>query len=138
MRGLDDWSMIRSGMTLVPFSQDLNRFLLILKKPAAKSYKVAWGSESKTYSSTELARGVNLAQDFPVNPFWPAFRKVDEAVAAKQAYETKQIKELFRSKEAKANMEAVVAKSEQERPPLVAKIREAFTPVTHTIRIEPL
>jgi hypothetical protein len=34
-------------------------------------------------------------------------------------------------------MEAVVAQTEKEREPLVAAIREAFVPVTHTLKIVP-
>lgn len=129
-------SSLRSAMTLVPFNQELNRFVLMTKKGRANRYKVTWGAETKTYSAEQLAKGVNLAEDFPVNPFSEAFAAVDKAVAAKQSYETKQIKQVFRSPEAKADMEAVVAKTEAERAPLVAAIKTAFAPVTHTIRVE--
>jgi hypothetical protein len=61
---------------------------------------------------------------------------VDSAVAAKQAYETKQIKQMFHGPEGKADMEAVAAKTESEREPLAQAIKAAFAPVTHTIRIE--
>src|SRR5262249_12794919 len=84
-------SSIRSGTTLVPFDQELNRLTLVVQNGKAKSYKVTWGSESKTFSAEQLARGVNLAAEFLLNPFSEAFAKVDAAVAAKQAYETKQI-----------------------------------------------
>ena len=63
---------------------------------------------------------------------------MDAAVAAKQAYETKQIKQSFRSPEAKTDMEGVAARTEREREPLAAAIRAAFVPVTHTIKIEPI
>ncbi len=129
---------IRSAMTLIPFNQDLNR--LILKASNVKtgrSYKVTWGGQSRTFTAEQLERGINLAEEFPCNPFCEAFAKVDAAVAAKQAYETKQIKQLFRSPEAKANMEAVVAQTEKERTPLTAAIKAAFVPVTHTIKIAP-
>ncbi len=128
---------IRSGLTLVPFNADLNRLTLIVRKAKSKTCKVTWGAESKTYASDQLARGINLAEEFPQNPFCEAFARVDAAVAAKQAYETKQIKERFRSPEAKANMEAVAAQTEKEREPLAAAIKAAFVPVTHTIKIEP-
>lgn len=71
-----------------------------------------------------------------LNPFSEGFEKVDQAVKAKQEYETKQIKQRFRSAEAKENMEAVVAKTEAERAPLARAIQEAFQPVTHTVRIK--
>lgn len=84
-----------------------------------------------------MKHGVNLAADFPVNPFSEAFNRVDEAVAKKQAYETKQIKQLFHGDSGKADMEKTAADSEQERAPLVAAIQAAFVPVTHTIVITP-
>ena len=57
------------------------------------------------------------------------------AVVAKQAYETKQIKQSFHSKEAKENMEPIVAQTEKERAPLAAAIKAAFVPVEHMITI---
>ena len=60
---------------------------------------------------------------------------MDAAVAAKQAYETEQIKKRFRSAEAKTDMEAVAARTESEREPLAAAIKAAFVPVTHTLKI---
>lgn len=128
-------SSIRSGMTLVPFNKELNRLMLRFKNAPGSSYKVIWGGESNTFSAEQLARGVNLAEEFPNNPFSEAFAKVDAAVAAKQAFETREIKELFRSPEAKKDMGGVASRAEQERQPLEAAIHTAFVPVTHTIQI---
>lgn len=126
---------IRSGMTVVPFNQDLNRFILIVKNGRNQKYKVTWGEESHSYTADQLKKGVNLANDFQVNPFSAPFKAVDEAVAKKQAFETKQIKEMFHGAAGKANMEETVTKTEAERAPLVAAIHDAFKPVTHTITI---
>ena len=128
---------IRSGMTLVPFNRELNRFTLLATGGTAANYKVTWGTEARTYSTAQLAQGVNLAEDFAVNPFSEAFKKVDATVAAKQAYETRQVKESFHSAEARTNRVAVVERTEAERAPLAAAIPSAFVPVTHTLRIEP-
>jgi hypothetical protein len=119
----------------VPFVQELDRLQLVVKHATAKSYKVTWGDQTMSFSGKQLAKGINLAEEFPVNPFSAAFKNVDEAVAAKQAYETKEIKQTFRSPEAKADMEGTAAKAEQEREPLAAAIKAAFVPVTHTIKI---
>jgi len=127
---------IRSGMTLVSFNQDLNRLLLVVTNGVSEKYKVTWGSESRSYSAGELATGVNLAADFAVNPFSQAFAKVDAAVLLKQAYETKQVQAIFHGAEGKADMEAAVIRTEEERAPLAAAIADAFVPVTHAIRIE--
>lgn len=126
---------IRSGMTLVPFNQDLNRFMLVARNGQAQSYKVTWGDQSKSFTAQQLSDGVNLAAEFPENPFSAAFAKVDSAVAVKQAYETKQIKEAFRSPAAKADMEGVVAETEKTRQPLADAIAQAFVPVTYTLTI---
>jgi len=127
---------IRSGMTLVPFCADLNRLTLVVKGGGAAGYRVTWGEASRIYTPEQLARGVNLADDFAVNPFSEAFAKVDAAVGAKQAYETKQVKGIFHGKEGKADMEAAVRRTEAERAPLAAAIQAALVPVTHTLRIE--
>jgi len=128
---------IRSAMTLIPFNQELNRLTLVVKNGKAKNYRVTWGTESRRLTSEQLAKGVNLADEFPSNPFGEAFAKVDSAVAVKQAFETKQIKQAFRKPEAKTDMEGVAAQTEKERAPLAEAIHNAFVPVTHTLRIVP-
>src|SRR5579871_2117793 len=56
-------SSIQSGMTLVPFNLDLNRFTLIVKNGSAQQYRVTWGSGSKTFSAKDLAHGINLVAE---------------------------------------------------------------------------
>jgi lysophospholipase L1-like esterase len=151
---------IRSAMTLIPFNQQLNRLKLVVKNAKAKSYKVTWGGETRSYSAEQLARGVNLAADFAVNPFSEAFKKVEDAVLAKQSYETKQVKQVFndlmkgkfkavadikdpeikelfalRDAAGKLDREAIVKATEAKRAPLAAAIKAAFVPVAHTIKI---
>ncbi|MEI9865971.1 MAG: SGNH/GDSL hydrolase family protein [Limisphaerales bacterium] len=128
---------IRSGMTLVPFNADLNRLMLVVKGGTAQNYAVTWGDATRDYSSAQLAAGVNLAEDFTVNPFSAAFAKVDVAVTEKQNYETRQIKDLFHGPEGKADADATAVLTEKARQPLADAIATAFVPVTHTIRIEP-
>lgn len=129
---------IRSGTTLVPFFQELSRLQLVVKNASAVQYHVIWGNTTNTYSAVQLAAGVNLAADFVDNPFCESYRRVDEAVAAKQAYETKQIKQIFHGPEGKADMAKAVATTEAERAPLAKAIAEAVTPVRHTIVIQPV
>jgi hypothetical protein len=129
---------IRSGMTLVPFNQDLNRFVLIVKSVPTVEARVTWGGATKQFSASQLAAGVNLAEAFQVNPFSEAFAAVDAAVAAKQEYETRQIKTLFHGPEGRVDMEGTVALTERTREPLAKAVSTAFVPVTHTIRIEPV
>jgi hypothetical protein len=128
---------IRSAMRLVPFNQELNRLVLIARHGGSPHYKVTWGLTGKVFTAAQLAGGVNLAEEFPCNPFCPAFAKVDAAVAAKQAYETRQVKEVFHGAEGKADLAGAVTRTEAERKPLAQAIREAFVPVTHLLVIEP-
>lgn len=127
---------IRSGTMLVPFNQELNRLTLVVKHGKAKSYKVTWGAGSRVYSAADLAKGVNLAMDFGTNPFSENFKKVDDAVAKKQEFETQQIKGIFHGPRGKQNMEGEAVSTEKERDGLVAAIKAAFVPVAHTIKIE--
>ncbi len=129
-------SSIRSGMTLVPFNEELNRFMLVVKNASAGRYQVKWGDTSKTYSAAALKTGVNLAADFHINPFSEAFNRVDEAVWRKQEYETRQVKTLFHGPEGRTDMDATVALTEEVRRPLAEAIAAAFVPVRHTIVIE--
>jgi hypothetical protein len=124
-------------MTLVPFNQELNRLMLVVKGGKANNYQVIWGSANRVYSAQQLAAGVNLAADFEVNPFSDAFKAVDEAVARKQEFETTQIKNRFHGEAGKADMAKTVSESEEERAPLVAAIQAAFVPVTHTLTVTP-
>lgn len=129
---------LRSGMVLVPFNEELNRLTLVVRRPGAPRYRVTWGAHSRVYPSAELNAGVNLAADFEINPFSEAFQRVDEAVARKQAYETRQIKDLFHGPEGRADSEMTAALTEKVRAPLVEAIREAFQPVTHTLQLDPV
>lgn len=127
---------IRSAMSLIPFNQELNRLTLKVSNASAPNYKVTWGSTNRIYSAAQLAEGVNLAADFPVNPFSKAFEKVDAAVTAKQNYETHQIKDIFNGLEYKKEPELMRKITEEIRTPLADAIKTAFVPVTHQIRIE--
>jgi len=128
---------IRSAMGLIPFDKDLNRFTLAVQNGPAHSYKVTWGEASKTFSADQLRSGINLPTEFPINPFSSAFAKVDGAIAAKQAFETKQIKQIFHGPEGKADMDKAVADTEAEHQRLTEAIKEAFVPVTWTLKVEP-
>lgn len=133
---LHDHNSIRSGMTLVPFDEELNRFVLKVKGKEQATYKVTWGSQTKQFSADQLAEGINLAAEFVDNPFCDAFDKVSKVVGLKQAYETQQVKRAFHSKAAKTDFDAVVKKTEAERKPLAAAIAKSVKPVSHTLEIQ--
>jgi lysophospholipase L1-like esterase len=134
---------ILSGMSLVPFNQDLNRLMLIAKNATAQNYAVTWGDDRKSFAGDQLTKGINLAAEFPHNPFTDAFAKVDAAVAAKQAFETDEIKNQFEDQnehltreEINDRTEKAVASAEQTHDSLAAEVKAAFVPVTYTLKIE--
>lgn len=135
---VNDFNSTASGMTLVPFAEDLNRFQLKVSGALAAKYRVTWGSSTREYDAQQLGKGVNLAVDFPENPLVAAFNRVDEAVARKQAYETTQVKKFFHGDEGKRDFPSAVQRTEAEREPLAAAITKAVQPVTHEIFITPI
>jgi lysophospholipase L1-like esterase len=125
---------VRSGMTLVPFDQELNR--LTFKVSGLQGLAtITWGDISKTYSSAQLAAGINLAAEFTDNPFCKAFAGVEAAVAVKQEFETRQVKSIFHGPQGRDDLERAVADTEQQRQPLADAVRAAVRPVTHVIKI---
>ncbi len=133
---LADDNSVRSGMALSDFQARFNRMRLVAKNATAGTYRVTWGTETKTFTGGQLAAGINLPVEFVKTPFDEAFQRVDEAVGRKQNYETRQIKSLFHGEEGRVDMEATVALTEKARAPLAAAIRDALVPVTHKLKIE--
>lgn len=133
--GTDD--SIRTGLALVPFDDELNRFVLKITSPESSAYSVTWGAVSKTYTASELGAGISLAKDFHQNPLVPAFNAIWNAIAAKQDYETRQIKMLVHGPEGEADMDATFALTEKTRARLVEAVRTACKPVEHELLIVP-
>jgi lysophospholipase L1-like esterase len=127
---------LAAGVALADFQKKLNRLTLKVAGAKTAQVKVTWGETSKVFTAAQLAKGVNLATEFPQNPTSPAFAKIWQAVGDKQAYETKQIKTLFRSPEAKKDMEAVVKSSQVEFDRLAAALKSLVKPVDSSIKIE--
>lgn len=127
---------ITAGRALVPFDKELNRLTLKLNKPKAAAYDVTWGETTKRYTAAELTTGVNLAADFAAHPLSAPFKKVWDAVSAKQAYETEQIKKLVHGADGKADMEGTFTKTESVRSEKAAAIKAALQPVEHTVVIK--
>lgn len=132
---------IRAALSLVPFHSELNRFTLVARNPDPGSYRVTWRTRekpgsSRVFTAAQLASGINLAAEFPSNPFRKDFARVDAAIAAKQAFETRQIKQVFHGPEGKADMAAAVQRTEAERNSLVRSVQMAFQPVSHVLVIE--
>lgn len=127
---------LAAGVALADFQKKLNRLTLRVAGAKTAQLKVTWGDQAKIFTAAQLAKGVNLAAEFPRNPTSPAFARIWKAVAEKQAYETKQIKTLFRSPEAKKDMEAVVKSSQVEFERLAAALQATIKPVDSTLKVE--
>ena len=126
---------IRAGLGLLPFDDDLNRFIFKMTAPQAPNYTVTWGEQTRTYSAAELQAGINLAKDFDANPLVPAFDRILKAVTKKQEYETRQIKTLVHGPEGAVDAEATFALTEKARAPLEQAIRDARRAEEHTILV---
>jgi len=121
---------------LADFHQRFNRLTLKVKGAQTAQVKVTWGGQSKVFDRAALEAGVNIAAEFPQGPLKPAFDKIWKAVGDKQAFETRQIKTLFRSPEAKKDMEAVVKSSQVEFDRLAAAVQATLKPVDSTLKVE--
>ncbi len=136
----------RSILPFIPFNAELNRFTLVVKGLKTPKARVAWGDSAQSFTREALETGINLAAEFPGNPFSEPFRKVDELVGKKQSFETAMIKEVitrFRTAknllgddaEAKAAIEKLTARLLAKNEAMHREARDAVAPVRHTIAI---
>jgi len=129
----------RSMLEFLPFNAELNRLMLVVKGERG-NIKVTWGNVSKVFSAVQLATGINLANEFPDNPFDEPFQMVGRAILEKQAMETNLIKTQVhnlpadrQSAEYQLGIEALVKQEKAAN----AKVAAAVEPVRHTLKIEP-
>ena len=134
-----DWS-IRSGMTLVPFNQEFNRMILKVNGATARTYRVAWTNQQNMleewhlYTPLELNEGVNLAEQFHINPFSASFRRIEDLIFEKQGIEAN---ETWHTWEGEGKTAAVgLAENEARRTELLMEVKRAHVPITHVIRVE--
>ncbi len=129
----------------LPFNQDLNRLMLVVKgTDAAARYKVTWGEASKEFTGADLARGINLAADFLDNPFCQPFQKVEQAIRAQQSFETPLTKTILHmmpayrelAPEEGPALDRIAAKAIARDQELAAASSAAVEPVKHTVKVE--
>jgi hypothetical protein len=130
----------------LPFNDDLNRYMLMVKGLTGSKAKVTWGTATKEFSAADLAKGINLAAEFAGdNPFSAAFAKVNDAVVAQQTDETALTKFwLGGMKDLRSSLPDQAALLDQitqigitERNRLAQAATATVVPVDHTIKIEP-
>jgi lysophospholipase L1-like esterase len=128
----------------MPFNQDLNRYMLVVKNPGAEKLKITWGATTKEYDAATLAKGINLAAEFLTNPFSEPFKKVEDAIRNQQNYETPLIKEILHRwpellklvPDQKAAFDQIANAAIEKAKTLNDASVAAVTPVKHTIKIE--
>ncbi|MEJ0001520.1 MAG: SGNH/GDSL hydrolase family protein [Verrucomicrobiota bacterium] len=142
---LKDPSGTRAILPFLPFNQDLNRYMLVVKNAPAKALRVTWGAGSKVFTAAALEKGVNLADVFWQNPFSGPFNVVQQKIAEQQAFETVASKQMLHSipvwTSAMPDLQDVLAPLP---PKVLAKWQQlrdatsaAVVPVNHEIKIEP-
>lgn len=133
-----------SILPFLPFNQDLNRYILVVKNIPSPKARITWGSESKEFTKEELEKGINLAAEFLNNPFTQPFMEVDKVVRAKQELETTYIKYYLPQEKSllqsvpsvEKPLKSVSTGLAELHDRLLAEEAAAVKPVTHTIRIE--
>ncbi len=141
---LKDPTSTRSILPFLPFNEDLNRYMLVVKNAPSARMKVTWGKMSKTFSADELAKGVNLAAEFLDNPFSDAFKAVQTKIAQQQAFETVASKQLLHGiPDWEKEVPEIKDLLDQVPPRLFSKLQTmrdtsvaAIVPVKHEIKIE--
>ena len=135
-------------LEFIPFNQDMNRYLLVVKNPPAASLKIQWGEASKVFTAEQLAAGVNLAAEFLKNPFSEPFAKLQEIIKKQHLIDIQLVgnASLFNqmAENRKKNPEVGGKAFEEDRDTLVefeSKVRanasSKLVPVRHSILIEP-
>jgi hypothetical protein len=116
--------------------------MLTMKNAKENKYRVAWGDQSHIFTAAELDKGVNLAAEFADNPFTTRFAMIDAAVDGKQAFETREIKNLFRVPGDKITMEKIKERTDREfkdaeleYAALEGAVQAAYAPVTYTLTV---
>lgn len=138
-----------SILPYAPFNQDLNRFTLKVNRLPSAQADVSFGSATMTFSKAQLSDGINLAGEFMDNPFVQPFNEVLNAVARKQAAETRMIKgfitnfrqlggPLAEDPEVQSALVTLRRKMTELDDAAHAKAKAAVKPVTYKLVIKPM
>ncbi len=128
-----------------PFNEELNRYRLVVRNAPPRSL-VTWGTKDKEFTAAQLAAGINLAVEFPENPFVEPFAEATKAMQNQQQFDGSFLRRHLGAvaslqrdfSEAtvtlKSLQELVIAKRGDSR----AAVSAAIKPVSHQIKIEPV
>ncbi len=141
----------RSILLFLPFNEELNRLILVVKNLPGETAKVSWTNAERAwtreFSRQRLEAGINLAAEFEDNPFRQAFETVDQLIARKQAFETRMIKDVvtrFRTvrgilgddAEAERALATLRSRLFKKQGDLHKEVRRAIKPLEHWIKID--
>jgi hypothetical protein len=128
-----------------PFNDDLNRYMLVVKGLTTPKAKITWGTTTKEYTADQLAKGINLAAEFLVNPFVAQFNKVDYAVWMQEGQEQFLSQTVMHSApgwaqqlapDAPGLFDSVIAAGMTRHDALYKAAADLVIPIEHTIKIE--
>jgi hypothetical protein len=127
----------------LPFNEDLNRYVLVVKNAPSRS-RVTWGSKNKKFTAAQLNAGINLAAEFPDNPFAEPFAAATRKMQEQQRFDGDSVHAAIQAIKKLRNdlpegetlynelQEILVAKAASFR----AAARSAIHPIGHQIKIE--
>lgn len=129
---------------LLPFNEDLNRYLLVVKNPPSSGAKISWGKKSRRFSAEQLSEGINLAAEFPENPFSEPFARVHQVAYFEAGFDLKAIKVMQHAlidwrehvPELSSQYDAMTDRLVEKVKRDAKKMRELVQPVRHTITVE--
>ena len=128
---------IASMLPYVPFSSDLNRFILTVGNLGAASANVTWGNQTVNFTSAQLAAGVNLTAFYTATPFDATFAQVMAGVVFKEQFENFEVKGTseYYGNDNGGNIDHYM---ETVQTQLDAGVRALLVPVRHSIIIAPI
>ena len=127
---------IATALPFLPFSRELNRFMLVVTNLGQPYANVTWGDTTLTFSREDLEAGVNLAEKFQHTPFDSKFADVMALITKKELKECSMIKGVNGS----ADYSGGHYWTEQDvtdRNAMDLEVKNAIVPVQHTLTIVP-
>jgi lysophospholipase L1-like esterase len=129
----------------LPFNEELNQYRLVAINPGAERVRVTWGEASKEFPAEQLAKGINLAAEFPSNPFSEPFAAVQDVIRVQQNFQTPMIKRLVNAvptlkemlPDEQATIDRLVEAAKNREGGLQEASRAAVKPVRHHILVAP-
>ena len=133
-------------LPFIDFQEKFNNFELKVRNIPTKTASIRWGTKTKTFNKKELAKGINLANEFIENPFQSSFLNISNLIYHKQSFETSFVKRSFSGlraiqqdfkgdKEATAFTQNIVSKYMLKHQGHVEKVKQAIQPLKHELFI---